>query len=150
MRLQRHSRPGITAVESALVYPVTFLLLLGTIIGGLGIYRYQEMASLARRAARDALVHGRQFAKDRNKPAATPTDIYEQAIAPHAVSLDLTKLTYAVSYNSDNWPTHTTIINGDVKAVGNTVTVTVSYRWIPEAFLGGITLTSTSTMPMSY
>jgi hypothetical protein len=40
--------------------------------------------------------------------------------------------------------------NGDVVAVRNTVSVTVSYPWIPEAFLGGVALTSTSVMPMSY
>ena len=34
---------------------------------------------------------------------------------------------------------------------GNTVTVTVSYDWVPEALLGtGVTLSSTSVMPMSY
>ena len=31
-----------------------------------------------------------------------------------------------------------------------TVTVTLTYRWVPEAFLGGVTLSSTSVMPMSY
>jgi len=37
------------------------------------------------------------------------------------------------------------------KAVANNVTVTVTYRWMPEVFLGGpIDLTSTSTMPMTY
>ena len=33
---------------------------------------------------------------------------------------------------------------------GNTVTVTVTYQWVPEAFFGGITLSSTSVMPISY
>jgi hypothetical protein len=33
----------------------------------------------------------------------------------------------------------------------NTVTVTVTYRWLPEAYLAGpLTLTSHATMPMSY
>jgi hypothetical protein len=41
------------------------------------------------------------------------------------------------------------IVNNQVLPVTNTVTVTVSYNWIPEAFLGGITLTSTSTVPMT-
>jgi hypothetical protein len=35
-------------------------------------------------------------------------------------------------------------------ATGNKVRVTVSYRWLPEAYLGGITLSSTAEMPMSY
>jgi Flp pilus assembly protein TadG len=150
MRLQRNRRAGVTVVECAVIYPVTLLLVLGLIIGGMGVYRYQEMASIARRAARYALVHGKQYEKDTGNTAATPTDIYNNAIAPHAVSLDLSKLSYAVSYNTDNWPDHKIIVNGNVAAVGNTVTVILSYNWIPEAFLGGVTLTSTSTMPMSY
>jgi hypothetical protein len=28
--------------------------------------------------------------------------------------------------------------------------VQVTYQWLPEAYLGGLTLGSTSTMPMSY
>jgi hypothetical protein len=34
--------------------------------------------------------------------------------------------------------------------IQNTVTVTLTYTWVPEAFLGGVTLSSTSVMPMSY
>jgi hypothetical protein len=30
------------------------------------------------------------------------------------------------------------------------VTVTLTYNWVPEAFAGGVTLSSTSVMPMSY
>ena|SRR6516162_3634103 len=150
MRLQRHDRAGMTVVESAVVFPVTFLLILGLIVGGLGVFRYQETASLARRAARYAAVHGKQYANDTGNGAATADDIYNNAIKPYAASLDLTKLTYAVSYNADNSPGTVSVQNGNVVTTGNTVTVTVSYNWVPEAFLGGITLTSTSVMPMAY
>ena len=34
-------------------------------------------------------------------------------------------------------------------AVNSTVTVTVTYQWVSEAYFGGLTLKSTSTMPMS-
>jgi Flp pilus assembly protein TadG len=150
MRLQRHDRAGMTVVESAVVFPVTFLLILGLIVGGLGVFRYQEMASLARRAARYAAVHGAQYARDTGNPAATADDIYNNAIKPYAASLDLTKLTYAVSYSADNSPATVSVQNGNVVNVTNTVTVTVTYNWVPEAFLGGITLTSTSVLPMAY
>jgi Flp pilus assembly protein TadG len=150
MRLRQRARAGMTTLESAVVFPVTFLLILGLIIGGLGVFRYQETASLARRAARYAAVHGQQYAKDTGNAAATPDDIYTNAIKPYAASLDLTKLTYAVSYNTDNSPGTVSVQNGNVVTTGNTVTVTVTYNWVPEAFLGGITLTSTSVMPMAY
>ena len=150
MRLRQRARAGMTTLESAVVFPVTFLLILGLIVGGLGVFRYQETASLARRAARYAAVHGQQYAKDTGNAAATPDDIYTNAIKPYAVSLDLTKLTYTVSYNTSNSPGTVGVQNGDVVNMRNTVTVTVSYNWVPEAFLGGITLTSTSVMPMAY
>jgi Flp pilus assembly protein TadG len=139
----------MTVLESALVFPVTFLLMFGLIVGGLGVFRYQEMASLARRAARYASVHGTQYAKDTGNSAATPDDIYNNAIKPYAVSLDLTKLTYTVSYNTSNSPGTVGVQNGDVVNMRNTVTVTIQYYWVPEALLGGITLTSTAVMPMS-
>jgi Flp pilus assembly protein TadG len=150
MRLRRDSRSGTTAVESAVVYPVTLLLLLGLVIMGLGVFRYQEMSALARRAARNASVHGKQYASDTGNSAATPADIYDNAIKPYAAGLSLSKLSYAVSYNAENSPATAGIKNGDVVTTGNTVTVTLSYAWVPEAFLGGMTLTSTSVMPMSY
>ncbi len=55
-------------------------------------------------------------------------------------------LTYSVTWNSSNSQFHT--VSGN--KVANTVTVTVTYHWIPEAFLGGITLSSTSVCVMSY
>jgi Flp pilus assembly protein TadG len=150
MRLRRELRSGTTAVESALVYPVTFLLLMGLLIMGLGVFRYQEMSALARRAARYASVHGKQYARDTGNAAATPVDIYNNAILPNAVGLTLSKLTYAVSYNAENSPATAGVKNGQAVYTGNSVTVTISYSWIPEAFLGGMTLTSTSVMPMCY
>ena len=40
--------------------------------------------------------------------------------------------------------------NGKNVFIKNSVTVTVTYQWIPEVFGVGVTLTSTSTMPMSF
>ena len=173
-RYPRKSRKGTTVVESAIVYPSTFLLLLGLIIGGMGIFRYQEVASLARAGARYASTHGAQFRKDNETGAGTagsssptvnnntfwysvdPTqasgtdtswsgDIYDQSIRPNLVSLDVNDLQVQVGWppvvnqpnSPDNWP-------------GSRVSVTVTYQWLPELFfIGPITLTSTSTMPIS-
>jgi Flp pilus assembly protein TadG len=143
-------RRAATMVEFAIVGPIVFLLVLALIVGGLGIFHYQEVAWLAREGARYASVHGTQYAKEvPNATAAAPQDVYNNAILPNAIILDTSKLGYSVTWNQSNDPyspstSYETFTN-------NTVTVTVTYQWFPELYLGGpITLTSSSTMPMSY
>ena len=136
--LRRPSRRrAATLVECAMVCPVLFLFVFGLIIGGLGVFRYQEVASLAREGARYASVRGAKYEGVTGQPAATPAAIYDNAVKPRIVSLDPSQVTYQVSWNTDN-------------RQGSMVIVRVDYQWVPEAFLGGITLSSTSTMPMSY
>jgi hypothetical protein len=53
-------RQAATVVECAIIYPVLFLFLIGLAVGGAGIFRYQEVSSLAREAARYASTHGAQ------------------------------------------------------------------------------------------
>jgi Flp pilus assembly protein TadG len=130
-------RGGTTVVECALVFSVLIVFLFGLIIAGLGIFRYQEVASLAREGARWASVRGTNYGATTGRAPATAADVYTNAIQPNLVILDPSQLSYSVTWNTDNRP-------------GNTVTVRVSYQWIPEALLGGITLTSTSTMTVSY
>ena len=63
--------------------------------------------------------------------------------------LDPARLSYTVSWDTDNMPYHTTA--DYEKPVANTVTVTVYYTWLPEVYLiGPLTLSSTSTVTMSY
>jgi Flp pilus assembly protein TadG len=151
MRISRKRREAATALECAVIAPVVFLLLLGVVIVGMGIFRYQQMASLSRDAARYASVHGTQYARETGNPAPTPTDIYNRVIAPGADGLDPTLLTYSITYNTSNDPYHTVTVNGNVVPIDNTVRVTLTYQWFPEAFfVGPFTLTSTSEMPMSY
>lgn len=150
MRLVCPTRPAATIVEFAVIASATFLILLSMLIGGLGIFRYQQVARMARDATRWASVHGTQYAKDTNNPAATQDDIYNHVIAPNATGLDLSNLTYSVTWDTSNSPYHTATVNGQPVKVANTVTVTITYQWIPEAFLGGITLSNTSVSVMSY
>ncbi len=151
MRLHlRHHRPrGAAAIEFAFAGPIALFLVLATIVGALGTFRYQQVASLAREGARWASVHGADYAKETNNPAATPTDVWNKAVLPSAVSLDTTKLTCNVTWNSSNEPL---TVHQDVETpIGNTVTVTVTYVWFPERYLvGPITMTSTSTAQMIY
>lgn len=145
-----NSRPrGATVVECAIVLPITFFLIFALVVGAMGIFRYQEVASLAREGARYASTHGYQYRKDANLPAGISSDwqqdIYDHAIAPRIVALDPTQLSYTVTWpdvvnqpgKPDNWP-------------GSKVDVTVHYDWLPDLYLiGPIRLTSTSSMPIT-
>jgi Flp pilus assembly protein TadG len=142
-------RRGTHAVEAAFVYPVSFMLLLGILVCGMGMFRYQETCHWARTAARWAAVHGGQYSKDTGKPLTTSSDVYNNAVQPHLVALDPTKLNVSVSWTDPGeMPVYYNVSKG--KQSINEVTVTVTYNWIPEAYLSGITFTHVSTMPMEY
>jgi Flp pilus assembly protein TadG len=144
MRLRHpYPRRAATIVEFAVVGPVTLLLLLGLVIGGLGIFRYQQVAHLAREASRWAAVHGADYARETGNAAATPSSVYSQSISPNAVGLDFSRLTCSVVghdgqplSNTNNGTAHTATVSGKDVSITNAVTVTVTYQWIPEAFLG--------------
>jgi len=134
---KNNRRRAAHIVECAIAYTVVSLLIFGLIIGGLGVFRYQEVASLAREGSRYASLHGDQYHQSTGKPAATAVDVYQNAILPRAVALDSSQLNYNVSWNPNN-------------AQGSTVTVTVTYHWVPEAFLPSMNLSSTSTAVVLY
>jgi Flp pilus assembly protein TadG len=162
-------RRGVTVVECAIVYPMAFLLVLGLIVGGLGIFRYQQAAHLARAGARYAAVRGGQYEAETRQ---TPPN--EQAIRAYVISqsaamnIDPGTLSVQVSLNATStdgagnntvttapWDSSRkapyTVTSDSGKARQNTVSVTVTYQWLPEVFLAGpITLTSTATIPMQY
>ncbi|MFM7149815.1 MAG: hypothetical protein ACKO23_08230 [Gemmataceae bacterium] len=86
-----------------------------------------------------------------------PADVYTQVIAPNAVGLDLSRLTYSVTGFdgqplgiANNKTYRTTTVNGQTVYMSNTVSVTINYQWIPEAYLGGITMSSTAVCVISY
>jgi Flp pilus assembly protein TadG len=150
MRLKSARRQGSTVIEFAIVGPVALFLLIGLLVGAMGTFRYQEVAYLARQASRYASVRGTRYATETGQPAASAQDIYNNAIVAQNVGLDLSQLTYSVTWNADNNPSHTqTTTSGQQVTVTNKVRVTITYQWIPEAYLGGITMTSTSETPMS-
>jgi Flp pilus assembly protein TadG len=166
-------RPAAVAVECAVVYPLTFLLVLGLIILAQGVARYQEVATLARAGARYASVHGANYRKDAGLAvgsagtdagssgglfwySADPTkasgsdtswagDVYDSAVRPKLVALDTSYLTFKIGYPS--------VINQSTKPDNwphSQVTVTVTYNWLPDLYLvGPITLSSTSSLPIT-
>ena len=142
-------RWGTTTVEFAITCPIVFFLIFATAVGGLGVFRYQQVAAAAREGARWASVHGGQYADETNQPAATASDIYSNAILPAASALNPSQLSYLVTWNKSNMPLDPG--QNYEQPTGNTVTVTVTYQWLPEMYLPGpITLSSTSTAQMVY
>jgi Flp pilus assembly protein TadG len=161
MRLARTERRGSVIIEAAFIYPVLFLLILGIILLGISVFRYQQVAHMAREGSRWASTHGTQYAKENGTTAATPQEIYDNAIAPHAAGMGAGGISYEVRWNTDaggnpdKRPTRfvrvtdpATGLTRDV-AVSNTVTVTVTYTWNTGLF-GTIPVTSTSTNTISY
>lgn len=165
-------RRAATLVEAAIVLPVTLLLVFGLVIGGLGIFRYQEVAYVARLAARYACTHAGQYDSDNaaaiaagTLPDVNETYLIQNVIDPAANIMDKTKLSATVtittasgtfnwdntSGNNNRMPTSTVTQGAGSITVSNTVTVTVTYQWTPELYLvGPITLTSKAVMPLSY
>jgi hypothetical protein len=145
-------RPAAALVEFAFIGSLTFLLIAGLLIGGVGVFRYNLVATLARDAARQASVHGTQYAKETGNKAWTSSDVYNNVIVPEAIGLDLSKLTPppSVTWNTSNSPYRTQIVNNQFVTVNNTVTVTINYQWVSLGYFGTINLTSTSVTPMTY
>jgi Flp pilus assembly protein TadG len=142
-------RRGTTTVEFAITCPIVFFLIFATVVGSLGVFRYQQVAAAAREGARWASVHGGEYAQETDQPAATASDIYVSAILPAASALNPSRLSYQVIWDKNNMPLDAT--TNYEKPTGNTVTVTVTYQWLPEMYLAGpISLTSTSTAQMVY
>lgn len=127
-------RRGMSMVECAAVYPVTILLLMGTVIMSLGVFRYQQLQSLAREGARYASVHGPTYASESGQSMASTTSVlsYVQGLAVGLNGLQCT----SVSYSATSLPC--------------TVSVTLSYTWKPEGLFSSVTWSVTSTMPVTY
>jgi Flp pilus assembly protein TadG len=170
-----HSRPrrrGAHLVETAFVFPVLAGLLLSLIVGAMGVFRYQEVAYLAREAARFAATHAGQYQKENaaaiaagTLPNVTDSYLTTNIVQAKAVNLDTSQLQVTVNFNTasgsfdwddtaDNgsrWPYSPASVNGTNYSTTNTVSVTVTYQWYPEWLLGGsYTLTSTSVVPVCY
>jgi Flp pilus assembly protein TadG len=153
------SRPGAMAVEAAVVYPVMLVLFLGLIVGGMGVFRYQQVACQAREAARWASVRGVNWQLQTNQDSPTKQQIYQQAVLPYAAGMDTSMLSIQVLWI--NQATGTAVdwdsAGKDVQSlpasqqpVTNTIRVTITYQWSPNLFLvGPVNLTSTSEIPMS-
>lgn len=144
------SRRGAVLVEGAIVLPILMLIFIGLIVGALGIFQYQQVATLSREAARWASVRGGQYERDREGIAATPSSVFENAIRPRSVGMRPEDLSYTVTWtDSSKMPIYQATANPETWRRNN-VTVTVNYRWNPIMVFSPVTLRSTSVMPIVY
>lgn len=123
----------MTVVELAFVAPLTFLLVIGLITGGLAGFRFQQVASLARAGARYASMRGPKYQALTGQPMPTSADVLANAIQPRAVSLSSQWLTCTLTRDPAN----------------TYVTVNVAYQWEKGGYLSSIRLSSTSVMPIT-
>jgi Flp pilus assembly protein TadG len=140
-------RQAAVTLEFAIVYPVLFLLLLFLVVGGIGVFQYQQVASLTSAAVRWASTHGGQYAQDQGVSVTTPEDVY-QAIAPMATGFGPKDLKLSVSWDDAGEMPSYYAANGQIMT--NRVHVTLTYRWKAEGFISGCTMTCTSEAPVSY
>ena len=127
------ARRGVTTAECGVVYSLTLLLIMGTIIEGLGVFRYQQLSLLAREGARWASVRGATYQQETNHGAPTNQNVLDNVITPMMVGLDPAQLTCTLAMTS------------------NAASVTLTYSLTPEGFFNApLTLTSTSVMPITY
>jgi Flp pilus assembly protein TadG len=144
----------------AIVQPVLFLLLFLILMGGIGIFNYQEVAWMSREASRRASVQGAQYAKETGNASPTQADLRQNVVLPLASAMDPSQLTVQVFFvnggtgavtdwdSSDKAPYYITA-NGDV--IANSVRVSVTYQWgAPIILTGPINLQSTSQVPMAF
>ena len=151
MRLKQHQRrPGAHLVECSLVFPLVFFLVLGLVVGGMGIYRYQQVCYLAREAARYASVHGGQYQQEKAAliAAGTLPNVNEQYIITNIITANATNMDPAStqvnvnfnmsggSYdwddttdNNNRWPSSPKAINGTTYNETNTVRACAIINW---------------------
>jgi Flp pilus assembly protein TadG len=155
---QSERRRGSAAVEAAIVFPVLMFLLLALIVGGIGVFRYQQVALLSQEASRWASVRGADFQKDADAPSPTRDQILQQAALPLAVGMDPSQLSLQVQWidqgngtvqDWDSAPKYVKSQTPKGEWVTNTVRVTVTYQWAPGLLVGPLTLTSCCEGPMS-
>jgi Flp pilus assembly protein TadG len=158
MTRTRHHRPGVTAVESAVVLAVLLVMILAIIAGGYGVFRHQQAACLACEGARYASVRGADFKKDTDKASPTKQELIDAAIIPFAAGIDPAELQISVEWidrgtgtvldwDASKKDVRSLTPSGEV--VSNAVRVTVVYLWNPGAIWGSGSIRSVCEIPMS-
>lgn len=155
----RHRRAAVT-LETAFVLPVLFLILVGILVGGMGVFRYQQVASLAREASRHVAVKGTDWQRASKQNSPTQEEVLRQIVQARAVGMDASKLSLTIQWIDGatgdvvDWDRSTkdpVSMTNTGELVANRLRVTVSYQWMPELVLiGPFVMQSVSETPMSF
>jgi Flp pilus assembly protein TadG len=153
-------RRAALILESAVVYPVMIVLLLGLVICGVAVFRYQQVACQAREVARWASVRGADFQRDTGSESPTQNQILQGVLLPLAAGMATESLSLQVqwidqatgtAYDWDSATKEVKSVTASGEYVTNTIRVTVSYQWSPNLLgMGPFYLSSTSEIPMVF
>jgi len=135
-RRTSHRRRGMVLAEAGIVYSAALLVIVGTIVIGLGVFRYNQVAWLSREGARWAAVHGATYQSEQSQAAPTAAAVLSNAVTPKLAGLNSNNLTATLTWNNAASPP--------------TVTFRLNYVWVPECYLTSLTFTSTSTQVIMY
>ncbi len=161
MKVYGHTlrRPGATALETAIVLSVLFVMIIAIIVGGMTVLRYQQVACLAREGARWASVRGGDDQRETGTDGVMVKQIVSDGILPYAAAMDPGAVSVEVFWvdQSTGIATDWDLARRDVRSitaggeyVTNTVRVIVTYTWA-SGFLSGPTVTtSRCEFPMTH
>jgi Flp pilus assembly protein TadG len=153
------ARRGVTAVESALVLTLLIVLLMGIVVCGWMVFRHQQVAGLAREAARYASVRAGDYQRCTAKESPTKQQILVSAVLPCLAGIDPAALTITVTVidaatgvetDWDVSPKNTRSITPGGEYASNTVRVTVSCRGSLVLFGDDFTVLSRCDMPLNH
>ena len=143
-------RRGATLVEVAIIIPIMVVFVALAIDVVTGVFRFHQVATLARAGARYAAVHAGQYAAEQSSSVVTQAQLKQNVILPQSVGLTSSLLTCTLSWvDSSSYPWTDSTDTGVRKQ--NRVRVAISYQWQPMFLFGTpFTLTSTSEMTIAY
>jgi Flp pilus assembly protein TadG len=153
------ARAGAVAVEAAVVYSVLLFLILGLIVGGMGVFRYQQVACHAREAARYASTRGSDWQKETDQDSPAQDQVLRDAVVPLLAGMDPTKVSIQMEWIErttgtvipwDKAAKYPRSLNSANEYVTNSVRVTITYQWSPDLIFGTLYLTSTCELPMTF
>jgi Flp pilus assembly protein TadG len=143
-------RSGSVLIEVAMIIPIMVLIvaMAADVVGG--VFRYHQIVTQAREAARYASVHAGTYAKETGQAIVTADQLKNSVILPSSAALEANLLTCQLTWlpNGDPYP-YTTKADGSRKQ--NSVKVVLQYQWKPLFFFGSpLTLSSTSETPVTH